>query len=102
MLRENFSELESRYALVERVTMTVIGIQSHATAPPMVQGFEYINEDEWKPGNIAGVGDIWDGEIPAGFTAAPPIEMPESIAAAIDALEADMQARITALRQITG
>jgi hypothetical protein len=75
-----------RYALVELTNPPVVLNVAYSSStsvasvpPPPSSAFRNLIENlvnpaisDWTPGNDPKVGDIWDGAIPAGFSAAPP------------------------------
>ena len=42
----------------------------NTTLIPVIPGFQYILESNWAEGQNPGIGDVWDGKLPAAFTPA--------------------------------
>jgi hypothetical protein len=99
------------YALVELATMAVVNVASSpttsaASVPVAPPGFRNILEGDWTPGNTPHVNDIWDGTIPAMFSAPPPVEdvpgdVPTAVANVRDA-QAELDRRLTQLDALLG
>jgi hypothetical protein len=78
----------------------VENLENRNSAPPMLNGYRWLKDDEFAPGAVAGIGLYWDGVLPATFIEKPVLEPdpagPTTQSEAIAAAEAKI-AEATAL-----